>query len=190
MTMYCVILHPKETTRNVLITDKTLPTVAAIGTLIRRSTPPDLIGTWKWNNLVLSLYGYKTGKAGTENKHELPPPHDTVLLFGEAVVVATKNNLVVNFTSNEYMKFYNESMGGFEDLGSEDSEEEEEEEEEELSEKEDAAEEAVEEEQEQDLEEEEAALPIPKIVAKKTKRSTKLPTWFTLPELEKEPYAT
>jgi hypothetical protein len=189
--MYCVILHPKETTRNVLITEKTVPTAAAIGTLIRRSTPPELIGTWKWNALTLSLYGYKTGKAGTENKHELPPPHDTVLLFGEAVVVATKHNVVVNFTSNEYMKFYNESMGGFEDLGSEDSEEEDEEEEE-LSEKEDAAEEAVEEEQgqEEDLEEEEATLPVPKIVAKKSKRSSKLPMWFTLPELEKEPYAT
>jgi len=179
--MHCVILHPKETTRNVIlpVAFKTLPDVAAVGIILRRTISPDYIGEWKWNDISLHLFAYKTGKAGTENKHELPPPYDTVLLFGEAAVIATKNDQIVNFTGSEYMKFYNESMGGFEDLGSEDSEEEEEEEEE-LSEKE----EIVEEEEEPEPEPE----PIVQKVIKPKRGNKKLPTWFTKVELEKEEY--
>ena len=182
--MHCVILHPKETTRNVIIPalEKTLPSAASIGTLIRRSTPPEYIGSWKWSTTVLHLFGYKTGKAGTENKHELPPPHDTTLLFGEAVVVATKNNAVVDFVGNDYLKFYNEQMGGFEDLGSEDSEEEEEEEENEIEEEE--TEEVAEEEEE----EEEVETPVVVKVQKPKRGNKKLPAWFSQPELEKETY--
>lgn len=183
--MHCVILHPKETTRNVILAlkEKTLPTVDVIGKILRRSTPPEYIGSWKWNSLLLHLFAYKTGKAGTENKHELPPPHDTVLLFGEAAVVATKNGDVVDFTGNEYMKFYNESMGGFEDLGSEDSEEEEEDEEEDeeldVSDKEEILEEI----------EEEVEVIQPKVVLKAKRGNKKLPSWFSQTELEKEPYS-
>ena len=181
--MHCVILHPKETTRNAIlpVTEKTLPSVSTVGTILRRSTPPEYIGAWKWSTLSLHLFAYKTGKAGTENKHELPPPHDTVLLFGEAAIVATKNNQIVDFTGKDYIKFYNESMGGFEDLGSEDSEEEEDEE--------DMEEEEEEEEEEEVIEEEEAEVPavIPK-VQKPKRGNKKLPSWFAQSELEKEEY--
>ena len=190
--MHCVILHPKETTRNVLIpvTEKKLPSLSVIGTLLRRSNLPEFIGSWKSGTIDLNLFAYKTGKAGTENKHELPPPHDTILLFGEAIVIATKNGDLVNFTSNDYTKFYNEIMGGFEDLGSEDTdegeeeedeEEEEEEEEEEVSDKEDILPEIA--------DEEEVAPIAPKIVIKQKRVTKKLPTWFHQEELEPESYS-
>jgi hypothetical protein len=55
------------------------------------------------------------GKAGTENKHELPPPHDGELLFGDAIVVSTAGD----FTAEGWAEFYDKAFGGFEDLGSE-----------------------------------------------------------------------
>lgn len=87
---------------------------AAVGAILRRATPPECIGTWPWPQegagAVIHLYGYKAGKAGTENKHEVLPPYDTTPLFGEAVVFAMKGGAVVSFGTAEYTKFYNASL--------------------------------------------------------------------------------
>lgn len=197
----CVVLQPKSTMRNAQISGANdgKPSTTLAANILRRATAPELIGTWKWNTIVLHLYAYKSGKAGTENKHELPPPHDNVLLFGEAVIFATKDNVLVPFTSAEYTKFYNQALGGFEDLGSEDSdtddeegaddaEEEVEEEVEEDAAAEDDDEKSVEEIVDEEDEEAEAPVrPVPKII--KTKRTAKkMPTWYTIPELSSEPY--
>lgn len=183
--MWCVILHPKGTSRNAVVppTETTLPSATTVGTILRRASPPECIGVWKWGDLTIHLFAYKTGKAGTENKNELPPPHDTILLFGEAVLFATKKGKLESFTITEYTKFYNEAMGGFEDLDSEDSEDEEEEEEEE----EEPEEEEKEEEKEEEEEEEESPLPTPKLT--KAKRGAKkITNWYTQSELTPESY--
>jgi len=200
----CVVLQPKATTRNAQlptsVDGKPSPTLAA--TILRRATAPVLIGTWKWTTFVLHLYGYKTGKADTENKHELPPPHDTILLFGEAVLFATnKDGALVGFTTADYTKFYNQALGGFDDIGSEDSDtddeapeeaEEEVEAEVEVEAEEEVAEDDDEKSEEEIVEEddEEAEAPVrppPKIV--KAKRTTKkMPTWYSVAELVPEPY--
>lgn len=187
--MWCIILQSKGTTRNALIpAGRTeLLDAAAAGALLRRTTNPEYIGKWKWNTMFVHLFAYKTGKAGTENKHELPPPHDTILLFGEALLCATLNNNLVSFGAAEYKTFYNDINKGFEDLDSEDDEitdSEEEEEEEEAEEEEVEEEEVVEEEAE---EEEEVRIPVPKIVKSK-KANKKIPAWFSVPELEPEGY--
>ena len=190
--MHCVILHPKETTRNVLLAlkEKTLPSVDAIGKVLRRSTAPEHIGSWKWNALTLHLFAYKSGKAGTENKHELPPPHDTILLFGEALLCATQGDSLISFDANMFKNFYNELNGGFDDLDEDEDDEEEDEEEEEEEE-----EEAVEEEEEvvdndipEDDEEEAPPVRIVKITKSK-KASKKIPAWFSLDELKPEEYS-
>jgi DNA-directed RNA polymerase subunit M/transcription elongation factor TFIIS len=200
--MWCVILQPKGTTRNALlpVDEPNLLSAAAVGTLLRRATAPEFIGQWKWGAFRLHLFAYKTGKAGTENKHELPPPHDTVLLFGEAVIIATKGTtpVMTAFSVTEYPKFYNEACGGFEELGDDDSDtdgeepdaEEEEEEEEEVVSSEDDADDAdanagdVE-------EEEEVERPRAPVKAAKPKRNIKkAPAWFGLPELEPDSYIT
>jgi hypothetical protein len=61
---------------------------AMLGKILKRTKDPQLIGSWVWQKYKLFLYGYKEGRAGTENKHDLPPPHDEILLFGDAGVVA------------------------------------------------------------------------------------------------------
>jgi hypothetical protein len=193
--MYCTVLQPKGTTRNAMIPagETKLPAAGVIAGVLRRVGAPELIGTWKKDGLVVHLFGYKSGKAGTENKHELPPPHDKVLLFGEAVVVGTRSSDLVTFGTAEYTKFYNSAFGGFDDIGSEDS----------LSDVEDGAEEDEEEEVEEDaesvastepevieeVEEEEEERPKPILKLVKPKRvNKKIAAWFSLPELEPEAY--
>ena len=39
--------------------------------------------TWKHKNYYLSLFAKKNGRAGTENKYDLPPPVDSSLFFGK-----------------------------------------------------------------------------------------------------------
>jgi len=186
--MLCTVLHPKGETRNSFLPAGTtgIPTAAHIGTMLRRATPPDFIGSWSHESSLLHLYGYKTGKAGTENSHELPPPHDSILLFGEAVVVATTEGQPTKFNGEDYKKFFNTAMGGFEDIEDSEDEEEEEEEEEEV-------EEVAEEEEEEAPLEEGAAEAEPEVIKRKAppktkKASKKLPAFYALPELEPEPY--
>jgi hypothetical protein len=95
-------------------------TGAAAAKAIRKTKPASLLGTYKYKGTTMSLWGWDEGKAGTENKHELPPPHDEALFFGDIVVTSSAGDITVD----EWLEFYDAAFGGFEDLGSEDSEEE------------------------------------------------------------------
>lgn len=96
-------------------------TGAAAAKALRKTKPASTLGTYKYKGATLTLWGWEEGKAGTENKHELPPPHDEALFFGDIVVTSTAGDLTVETWS----EFYDAAFGGFEDLGSEDSETEE-----------------------------------------------------------------
>jgi hypothetical protein len=102
-------------------------TGAAAAKAIRKTKPATVLGTYKYKGSTLTLWGWEEGKAGTENKHELPPPHDEALFFGDIVVTSSSGDLTVDMWS----EFYDVAFGGFEDLGSDDSEGEGSEEEEE-----------------------------------------------------------
>jgi hypothetical protein len=119
-------------------------TGAAVAKALRKKVAAEIIATYTYKDATLTVWGWKEGKANSENKHELPPMADgseAPLIFGDALVVGSEN-----FTEEEYDAFYEEAFGGFEDLDSESEGEEEEEEEEE----EEAEEEEVEEEEEED----------------------------------------
>ena len=94
---------------------------AAVAKAVRKTKPAEAVGSYSWKGKKLTVWGWKEGKAGTENKHELPPPHDELLLFSDAVVVSSGGDLTVE----NWREFYDMAFGGFEDLGSEDSEDEE-----------------------------------------------------------------
>lgn len=89
----------------------------AIAKILRKKKAAELIGAWKAKGGQLQLWSWRDGKAGTENKHELPPPHDEVLLFGDAVVVLVTGAGVADFTAESWATFYDEAFGGFEDIG-------------------------------------------------------------------------
>jgi transcription elongation factor S-II len=130
--------------------------------LLKKKTAPTNLGSYVYDNYTLTLFGYTTGKAGTENKHELPPPLDS-LYFNDILLVASTNentwNNPVDFTQENYEKFYQKAFGGFESEEEEDEQEEGEEleevQEEEEKKKEEEEEEEVEEEEETNSDEEE-----------------------------------
>ena len=86
----------------------------------KKKSEPELIGSYPYRNINLTLFGYLTGKAGSENKHELPPPHDSTLAFGDIILIASKGdnpfNQNIAFKMDEYELFYSRAFGGFEDL--------------------------------------------------------------------------
>ena len=95
--------------------------------LLKKKEVPEVLGTYKYKSQTLFLFGYASGKAGTENKHELPPPHDSTLAFGDILLLASKDEhewkKPVAFSANDYEAFYTKAFGGFEDLDEEDEEE-------------------------------------------------------------------
>lgn len=85
------------------------------------------LGQTKYN---IEVYGKTTGRANQENKYDFPPPIDNTLFFGSCVVInKTETNEIANLTNKEWESIYEKLFGGFDDIGSEDSEDEEDEDE-------------------------------------------------------------
>jgi hypothetical protein len=123
-------------------------TGASIAKAVRKTTPATVISTYNYKDQVITVWGWLAGKAGTENKHELPPDEDgseAPLVFGDAIAVSSTGD----FTDDQYSAFYEDAFGGFEDVDSS-SEGGEEEEEDDEDEDEDAEDEVGEEKEEDD----------------------------------------
>lgn len=90
------------------------------------ATDFDNEASWEVNVLNktynISLFAKSTGRAGQENKYELPPPVDDILYFGRCLLV---NEDGTDLTINIWNVIYEELFGGFDDIGDEDSDEEE-----------------------------------------------------------------
>lgn len=67
------------------------------------------------------VYGKITGRAGQENKYEFPPPIDKTLFFGTVVLVAKVDDVATHLSLEEWETMYDAFMGGFEDLGTDDT---------------------------------------------------------------------
>ena len=80
----------------------------------------------------VALYGKTDGRAGQENKYELPPPLDNVLFFGSCILVNRINGVPKSITKDEWKTVYDHLYGGFEDLDDEDEDEEEDDEDEDV----------------------------------------------------------
>ena len=119
---------------------------------LRKKNPAELVGSYTTKTgLKLSIWGWRSGKAGTENKHDLPPMGDGAdegLLFGDAVIVSSGGD----YTVEQWETFYDEAFGGFESLDSE-GEEAEAEEEDDYEEEEEGEDEEVDEEKEEEEDE-------------------------------------
>ena len=104
-----------------------------IQTYLKKKKAPTQIGTYAWKSNTLFLFGYTDGKAGTENKHELPPPHDTQLVFGDIVVLLSKDKRSfakpLPIKQDDYETFNTQVFEGFESLDEDEAEAEVEEEE-------------------------------------------------------------
>ena len=193
MQVQVVVLQTKGDTKQskVEITgeiEDEIPT--RIAKILRKTKLPSKIGSWSYQNGALELWGYKDGRAGTENKHELPPPVDSTLIFGDAIMIALNEaEEATNFTTAQYTKFYTQIFQGFESLDDEDDDEDEIDEDEE-DDVEVEAEAEAEAEVEVEVEEEEEEVEV-KAAPKReyaSARNKKIPKWAMAAELEEEVY--
>ena len=87
----------------------------------------DLQTKWTVNldkKYTVLLYAKVKGRAGQENKYDFPPPVDQKLFFGNCLLVnVSDDNFAQDLKESEWEKIYEHLFGGFEDIGSEDSEE-------------------------------------------------------------------
>jgi hypothetical protein len=92
----------------------------------KRTTWNTIIGSEK---VALELWAKDDGKAGTENKFELPEPIDKNLYFGTMVVVRVNSNgNIIDVKSELWNKVYDKLMGDFDDLDEVEDEEDDEDE--------------------------------------------------------------
>jgi len=83
----------------------------------------------KDKKIYIHIFAKNTGRHGTINKYEMPPPIDTDLFYGTIAVVASTdpdNTNHIDLTVDMWNQIYDKLMGGFEDLDKEEEEEEEE----------------------------------------------------------------
>ena len=67
--------------------------------------------------IYVDVWAKTDGRAGQENKYELPPPIDELLIFGNMALVARiDKETAVNLTIELWKSIYEKLFGGFEDL--------------------------------------------------------------------------
>jgi len=79
--------------------------------------------TWivpvKGVSYTISVFAKSKGRAGQENKYDFPPPVDSTLFFGAAVLVRWTDAMktqAIGISAAEWEVVYEELFGGFEDL--------------------------------------------------------------------------
>lgn len=86
---------------------------------LRVGTAFDKRAEWPGGSFTIEVWAKNKGRAGSENKYDMPPPIDTDLLFGTCVVTARgPDGALVDMSHAEWTAAYDRLMGGFEDVGS------------------------------------------------------------------------
>jgi hypothetical protein len=118
--VYCSYAKGRSKARKAPLQDG-VASLDSVKTYLKKKEIPEILGTYRYKTYTLTLIGYTAGKAGTENKHRLPPPFDNTRCFGDIVLVAsaypTTYTKPVPFKTEEYEAFYTKMFGGFEDIG-------------------------------------------------------------------------
>ncbi len=86
---------------------------------------------WSYDDSIVQCYGCLQGKAGNENKHDLPPSgkkqvdlidnSDTQLLFNDLFLVKVKNKQYLDLDIADYGLFYNLCFMGFDSCTDDDT---------------------------------------------------------------------
>lgn len=121
---------------------------------VKRKEAPEEVATYTVDDRQLTLFGFRKGKKGSENKTSLPFPHSETVIYGDILVLlhleSWKNPLP--YTMEQWMAFY-QRMTDHQEEDAEDTEVEEDEEDKEKDE-EDKEKDEEEEENEDDEDEE------------------------------------
>jgi DNA-directed RNA polymerase subunit M/transcription elongation factor TFIIS len=127
--VYGILLQAKGDIKKIKLKDaknKESLTQDDLQKILKKKTIINFIGSYNYDNMTISLFGYTSGKTGTENKHELPPPYNTSQLYSDSLIIASKDSTwtnPINFTTEQYEKFYQHAFGN--EADDEDNDEEE-----------------------------------------------------------------
>lgn len=215
MSITLVVLQAKGDTRNTTLSGDTVVEGKSMARVLRRNQEMEHVGYWDWQKLRVHLWGFRSGRSGTENKHDLAPgivlcgenidaiDSDEVVIYGDALIIASSSKETIkpeNFTSAEYTSMYTQLQGGYESEGDQDDSDDDDDDSE-ISDDEVVVEEEELEEPEADVggEEPEEEIdiegePEPEqfIVARTrgrladSRNAKKVCKWLSMPELEKE----
>jgi transcription elongation factor S-II len=142
MTIYGILLQTKGEVKKVKLADSKYAqiTMDDVQKALKKKTEAERIGDYTYDGQTLTLFGYTKGKAGTENKHDLPPPLNETY-YGDILLIASPETKTweypVSYDTVKYEKFYSSVFNGEEsEEDSEDSTSEKSDEEEEIEEEE------------------------------------------------------
>ena len=82
-----------------------------------------ILHSYQLTEVTVEIWGRDSGDEKQISKWELPPPLDTVFSYGNLLAVGRNGSEYVDI---DWDNSYNEMFGGFDDLGSQDSESEDE----------------------------------------------------------------
>jgi DNA-directed RNA polymerase subunit M/transcription elongation factor TFIIS len=141
-TLSTILLSIKGEARkaNIQLNSNNELTMETIQKYFKKKDEPERVCYYEHDNKIIFIFGYKKGKKGTENKTELPDPHASTVLYGDAIVVVSmthKWETPIPFTVEQWNAFYNNNFGEEEDEEEDDEEDDEEDEEEVVSEADD-----------------------------------------------------
>lgn len=68
--------------------DSTL-TLDHLQSYFRKKTAPEMVGQFQDGPVQIFIFGYKEGKSGTENKCSLPQPYESLVLYGDALIIVS-----------------------------------------------------------------------------------------------------
>jgi len=74
---------------------------------------------FEWDDDTVSIYAWTNGSESKINQHDLPPPIDSVLYYGDVLVIRHESGKLKDFSKINYKKFYEDAFGGFDDIISE-----------------------------------------------------------------------
>ena len=91
-TISTIILSIKGDVRkaNLQLTDGEL-SIETLQKYFKKKDEPEHICYYEHDDKIIFIFGYKKGKKGTENKTELPDPHASTVLYGDALVIVSMN---------------------------------------------------------------------------------------------------
>ena len=112
----CILISKRGTLKEIYLTECELNKDHYIKVC---ATPPTFEKSFKhrttWHvkkySFPVELWARTDGRAGQENKYELPPPVDETLFFGDCILVSR-----APFTIALWQKIYKHLFGGFDDL--------------------------------------------------------------------------
>jgi DNA-directed RNA polymerase subunit M/transcription elongation factor TFIIS len=126
-----VILSIKGEVRKVNVSSDL--TMESLQKVFKKKDAPERVCYYEYDDKIIFIFGYKKGKKGTENKIELPDPHASTVLYGDALVIVSMNHkweTPIPFTVDQWNAFYNCEEKEKEDKEDKDDKDDKEEEEE------------------------------------------------------------